>query len=230
MKFVLNGGLILGTLDGANIEIREEIGEDNMIIFGARTEEVEGLRQSVRYAREAQNQELEQDTTLIVVPMQRVAFPCGMRRYRLKPLDPALESVMTALRSGMFGDIKEFNSLLQVLVDGSDHYLVSVDFPSCTPRTREKTLNVTVLTPPLLPRLCLVRLSHSDIKAQEQVDQLYKDRKTWAHKSILCTAGMGKFSSDRTVAEYARDIWHIQVSFGTAEESAQRLADPGPFY
>jgi len=50
MKFVLNGGLILGTLDGANIEIREEIGEDNMIIFGARAEEVEGLRQSVRYA------------------------------------------------------------------------------------------------------------------------------------------------------------------------------------
>jgi hypothetical protein len=48
MKFVLNGGLILGTLDGANIEIREEIGEDNMFIFGARAEEVDGLRQAVR--------------------------------------------------------------------------------------------------------------------------------------------------------------------------------------
>jgi len=48
------------------------------------------------------------------------------------------------------------------------------------------------------------------------VDQLYKDRKAWARKSILCTAGMGKFSSDRTVAEYARDIWHIQVRFHAA--------------
>jgi len=55
---------------------------------------------------------------------------------------------MTALRSGMFGDIKEFNSLLQVLVDGSDHYLVSTDFPSCTPRaTRAAALAVSALTP-----------------------------------------------------------------------------------
>jgi hypothetical protein len=60
-------------------------------------------------------------------------------RYRLKSLDPALESVVRAVRSGLFGDTREFNPLLQVLVDGTDHYLVAIDFPACTSALRAPT-------------------------------------------------------------------------------------------
>ncbi|KAG0224960.1 Non-essential glycogen phosphorylase [Actinomortierella wolfii] len=147
MKFVLNGGLILGTMDGANIEILEEIGEDNIFIFGCLAHEVEDLR----YAQ----------------------------RYRGVPMDPALQGVLAAIEKGTFEDPKIFQPLINTLTIGKDYYLISADFASY-------------------------------LRANQVVDAAYKDQDEWVKKSIRCTANMGKFSSDRSVKEYADNIWHIK--------------------
>ncbi|KAG0268038.1 Non-essential glycogen phosphorylase [Actinomortierella ambigua] len=147
MKFVLNGGLILGTMDGANIEILEEIGEDNIFIFGCLAHEVEDLR----YAQ----------------------------RYRGVPMDPALQGVLAAIEKGTFEDPKIFQPLISTLTIGKDYYLISADFASY-------------------------------LRANQAVDAAYKDQDEWVKKSIRCTANMGKFSSDRSVKEYADNIWHIK--------------------
>ncbi|KAI7829636.1 glycosyl transferase [Gamsiella multidivaricata] len=147
MKFVLNGGIIIGTLDGANIEIMEEIGEDNIFIFGCMAHEVEDLRHA--------------------------------QRYRSVPMDPALQGVISAIEKGTFEDPKIFQPLISTLTVGKDFYLISADFASY-------------------------------IVANQQVDAAYKNQQEWAKKSILCTANMGKFSSDRSVKEYADEIWHIK--------------------
>ncbi|KAL3649155.1 hypothetical protein CASFOL_005558 [Castilleja foliolosa] len=150
MKFALNGCLIIGTLDGANVEIREEIGEDNFFLFGATADEVPKLR------KEREN---------------------GM----FKP-DPRFEEAKQFIRSGAFGSYN-YNPLLESLEGNSgygrgDYFLVGYDFPSY-------------------------------MDAQERVDEAYKDRKRWTKMSILSTAGSGKFSSDRTIAQYANEIWKI---------------------
>ncbi|KAF9916281.1 Non-essential glycogen phosphorylase [Lobosporangium transversale] len=147
MKFVLNGGLIIGTLDGANIEILEEIGEDNIFIFGCMAHEVEDLRHA--------------------------------QRYRGVPMDPALQGVISAIERGTFDDPKIFQPLISTLTVGKDFYLISADFASY-------------------------------IAANQQVDAAYKDQEEWAKKSIRCTANMGKFSSDRSIKEYADEIWSIK--------------------
>ncbi|CAH9094228.1 unnamed protein product [Cuscuta europaea] len=150
MKFALNGCLIIGTLDGANVEIREEIGEDNFFLFGARAEEVPLLR------KEREN-------------------------GQFKP-DPRFEEAKQYIRSGAFGSY-DYNPLLDSLEGDSgygrgDYFLVGYDFPSY-------------------------------LDAQARVDEAYKDRKRWIKMSILSTAGSGKFSSDRTISQYAKDIWNI---------------------
>ncbi|KAF8979683.1 Non-essential glycogen phosphorylase [Entomortierella lignicola] len=147
MKFVLNGGLIIGTLDGANIEILEEIGEDNIFIFGCMAHEVEDLRHA--------------------------------QRYRGVPMDPALQGVISAIEKGTFDDPKIFQPLISTLTVGKDFYLISADFASY-------------------------------IAANQQVDAAYKKQDEWIKKSIRCTANMGKFSSDRSVKEYADEIWNIK--------------------
>ncbi|KAG0071763.1 Non-essential glycogen phosphorylase [Linnemannia elongata] len=147
MKFVLNGGLIIGTLDGANVEILEEIGEDNIFIFGCMAHEVEDLRHA--------------------------------QRYRGVPMDPALQGVISAIEKGTFEDPKIFQPLISTLTVGKDFYLISADFASY-------------------------------ITANQQVDAAYKKQDEWSKKSILCTAHMGKFSSDRSVKEYAEEIWNIK--------------------
>lgn len=147
MKFVLNGGLIIGTLDGANIEILEEIGEDNIFIFGCMANEVEDLRHA--------------------------------QRYRGVPMDPALQGVISAIEKGVFEDPKIFQPLISTLTVGKDFYLISADFASY-------------------------------IAANQAVDHAYKDQTEWSKKSIRCTANMGKFSSDRSVKEYADEIWNIK--------------------
>ena len=157
MKFVMNGGLIIGTMDGANVEIREECGTETMFIFGAFEHEVELVRQQARSG--------------------------------VYPIDNRLERVFSAIKGGMFSlnDMqaqKEFESLVDNLVRNgngvcSDHYLVCHDFPS-----------------------------YCD--AQTRVDEVYKDRPKWLSLSIQAAACSGKFSTDRTIAEYANKIWNIK--------------------
>ncbi|GLU02269.1 hypothetical protein SLE2022_195240 [Rubroshorea leprosula] len=150
MKFSLNGCLIIGTLDGANVEIREEIGEENFFLFGAKADEVPTLR------KEREN---------------------GL----FKP-DPRFEEAKEYTRSGVFGSY-DYKPLLESLEGNSgygrgDYFLVGHDFPTY-------------------------------MDAQARVDEAYKNRKKWQKMSILSTAGSGKFSSDRTIAQYAKEIWNI---------------------
>ncbi|XP_031389190.1 alpha-glucan phosphorylase, H isozyme isoform X2 [Punica granatum] len=151
MKFALNGCLIIGTLDGANVEIREEIGEDNFFLFGATADEVPQLRKD--------------------------------RENGLFKPDPRFEEAKQYVRSGAFGSY-DYNPLLDSLEGNSgygrgDYFLVGHDFPSY-------------------------------MDAQARVDEAYKDRKRWLKMSIMSTAGSGKFSSDRTIAQYAKEIWNIE--------------------
>lgn len=151
MKFALNGCLIIGTLDGANVEIREEIGEENFFLFGATADEVPRLRKD--------------------------------RVNGLFKPDPRFEEAKELIRSGAFGSF-DYNPLLDSLEGNSgygrgDYFLVGHDFPSY-------------------------------MDAQARVDEAYKDRKRWIKMSILSTAGSGKFSSDRTISQYAKEIWNIE--------------------
>ncbi|PPS06425.1 hypothetical protein GOBAR_AA14212 [Gossypium barbadense] len=151
MKFALNGCLIIGTLDGANVEIREEIGEENFFLFGARADEVPQLRKD--------------------------------RENGLFKPDPRFEEAKQFIRRGAFGSY-DYNPLLDSLEGNSgygrgDYFLVGHDFPDY-------------------------------MDAQARVDEAYKDRKKWLKMSILSTAGSGKFSSDRTIAQYAKEIWNIE--------------------
>jgi starch phosphorylase len=142
MKFTMNGSLIIGTLDGANIEIGEEIGFDNMFIFGAKTEDVPQLR--------AQRPDLQ--------------------------VDPRFENAVNMIRQGVFGWEGYFEELLQTLSGQRDYYLLADDFPAY-------------------------------LEAQEKVDEAYADQQRWTHMSIMSTAGSGYFSSDRTIQQYAEEIW-----------------------
>ncbi|KAJ4849931.1 hypothetical protein Tsubulata_017853 [Turnera subulata] len=151
MKFSLNGCLIIGTLDGANVEIREEIGNENFFLFGATADEVPKLRKD--------------------------------RENGLFKPDPRFEEAKQFIRSGAFGSY-DYNPLLDSLEGNSgygrgDYFLVGHDFASY-------------------------------MDAQKRVDEAYKDRKRWLKMSILSTAGSGKFSSDRTIAQYAKEIWNIE--------------------
>ncbi len=149
MKFALNGALTIGTLDGANVEIREEVGDENIFIFGLRVEEVAELRAQgynpLRYYEE--NQELR------------------------KALDWLKSDAFTPGESGAF------NPLVDSLM-GGDPFLVCADFAAY-------------------------------IEAQGKVDKAYRDRKRWAEMTILNTARVGKFSSDRTIRQYADEIWNL---------------------
>ena len=153
MKFALNGALTIGTMDGANIEICDEVGAENMFIFGLTSEEAETMRgEPGRYAgRTVYNENRE------------------VRR------------TVDSLCDGSFSEDRElFRPLFDSLLGEHDPYLLLVDL--------EKYL-----------------------RCQDEVDKAYLDQRTWTRKSILNVARMGKFSSDRTVAEYAREIWNVDV-------------------
>ncbi|MBI1754548.1 MAG: glycogen/starch/alpha-glucan phosphorylase [Acidobacteria bacterium] len=142
MKAALNGALTIGTLDGANVEIREEVGEANLFIFGHTAEAIVRLRDGGYRPRDWAQGNPE------------------LRR--------AIDTI-TALEGGLF------QPLGQALLD-SDHYFHCADYAAY-------------------------------LEAQERVSATYADPAEWARKSILNVAGMGKFSIDRTVREYAREIW-----------------------
>ncbi|KAI8614952.1 glycosyl transferase [Chytriomyces sp. MP71] len=147
MKFVLNGGLIIGTVDGANIEIGEEVGEENIWLFGALTPDVEDIRHA--------------------------------QRYRATVLDPELELVVKAIQAGEFGEPYIFDPLISTLTVGHDYYIIGKDFPAY-------------------------------LETLAAIDQAYKDKAAWAKRSINAAASMGKFSSDRSIEEYAENIWKIK--------------------
>jgi len=147
MKFALNGGLIVGTLDGANIEIRDAIGDDNMFICGITSDKVEATRQS------------------------------NSNKHYIE--DPRLQEAVNAIRSGEFGDPKPFDSICDSLIASRDWYLLGTDF-------------------------------NSFLQAHSRVDKTFADPLKWAKMSILSTAGMGKFSSDRSISDYAKHIWDIE--------------------
>ena len=151
MKLSLNGALTIGTLDGANIEIMEEVGEENFFIFGMTTEEVKDLRSK------------------------------GYNPWEYYNSDPELKQVLDMIGSGFFSpdEPQRFQPIVDALLRYGDHYLLLADYASY-------------------------------IACQDRVSNLYNKPDEWARKAILNVAGMGKFSSDRTIAQYAEKIWHIK--------------------
>ncbi|CNB31678.1 glycogen phosphorylase [Yersinia similis] len=151
MKFALNGALTIGTLDGANVEIREHVGEENIFIFGNTTEQVEALRNS------------------------------GYNPRKYYDEDPELHQVLTQIATGTFSPEEpyRYTNLFDSLVNLGDHYQLLADY-------------------------------RSYVDTQEQVDTLYRHRDEWSRKTLLNIANMGYFSSDRTIEEYADEIWHIK--------------------
>jgi len=149
MKFALNGALTIGTLDGANVEIREEVGSENFFLFGLTAEQVEATRGHY-------------DPAAIVAA------------------DDDLARVMHLLKSGHFNLFEPglFEPIVQSILNPNDPWLTAADF-------------------------------RSYIDAQRKVDALYRDQESWTRMSILNTATSGKFSSDRTILDYNRDIWNL---------------------
>jgi len=147
MKFAMNGCLIIGTLDGANVEIAQEIGNENIFIFGAKADEINGLRKQVR------------EESL--------------------PVDPRFTAVLDSIEKGNYGDAKEYQPILEALRGGNDYYLLGYDFPSY-------------------------------LEAQHKVDETYKNPGEWLKMSINSTSHSGYFSSDRTIKQYAENIWNIR--------------------
>jgi starch phosphorylase len=152
MKLMANGALTIGTLDGANVEIREEVGDENIFIFGLTVEEIEALH----------------------------AKGYSPRDYYDR--DEELRAVVDWLNSDYWtpGEHGAFGQLHGTLVHGGDPYLVLADFRA-----------------------------YSD--AHARVDTAYRNTAQWAKQAILNTARSGKFSSDRTIREYAREIWSLQA-------------------
>ncbi|MBU0910417.1 MAG: glycogen/starch/alpha-glucan phosphorylase [Proteobacteria bacterium] len=152
MKFSLNGALTVGTLDGANIEILEEVGKENIFIFGLTASEAEYEKQH------------KSRTPAVVYERNAV-----------------VKRIVDSIRDGVFsyGDREIFRPLVDDLLNENDPYLLLLDLESY-------------------------------LDCQEKIDFAFRDKKTWTEKSILNVARMGKFSSDRTIREYARDIWGIK--------------------
>ena len=150
MKFALNGALTIGTMDGANIEIREEVGKDNIFIFGLLAEEVEELKQNGYNPQDYYNK---------IPELKRVIDMIANDHFN--PNEPRI-----------FKDI--IDSLTNV-----DYYCLFADYESY-------------------------------IKTQDQVSELYTNQKEWTKKAVYNVARIGKFSSDRSVKEYADKIWKVK--------------------
>lgn len=151
MKFALNGALTIGTLDGANVEIKEEVGDENIFIFGKTVDDVDALR-------------LE-----------------GYNPWDYYNSNSELKKALDQIRDGFFNDNNElFNPIIDSLLEKGDYFLVLADYEAY-------------------------------VKKQGEVDELYKDQAEWNRKALLNTARVGKFSSDRTIRDYAEEIWDVKV-------------------
>ncbi len=157
MKLALNGALTIGTDDGANIEIRQCVGDAHIFIFGHSALEVAALRES------------------------------GYQPLRIYEHNPRLRAVLQAIGGGAFSpdEPERYRGLVDALLWGGDHYQLLADFDAY-------------------------------MQAQARVDALYRDPQAWARSAILNVAGMGMFSSDRTIRAYAREIWGIEPPAATA--------------
>jgi starch phosphorylase len=155
MKFMMNGALTIGTFDGANVEINEQVGDENMFLFGMRTPDVARLR-----------------------PVY------NSREFAAK--DPEISAALQQIKNGAFspGDPLRYEPILRSLLDYNDYYMLLADLRS-----------------------------YSDV--QDMVDRTYRDPAKWGRMSLVNIARSGLFSSDRAVAEYARNIWNVApVMFG----------------
>ena len=150
MKFSLNGALTIGTEDGANIEIRDNVGAENMFIFGNTTPQVEAIRKA------------------------------GYNPRAIYQQNPMLNETLNKIDGGFFspGERKRYHDLFNSLVNYGDHYLLLADYADY-------------------------------VATQTRVDQLYLNPAEWHRKAILNVAGMGTFSSDRTIRDYAVDTWNM---------------------
>ena len=150
MKFALNGALTIGTWDGANVEMAEEIGAENMFIFGLKADEVAKLKSD------------------------------GYNPYQYYHTDPVLKRVMDTISSDYFNKNEPgiFAPIIKSLLEDGDPYLILADF-------------------------------NAYLKVQEQVDALFLQPREWNRMALLNIARIGKFSSDRSINEYARDIWKV---------------------
>ncbi|MBK9990910.1 MAG: glycogen/starch/alpha-glucan phosphorylase [Verrucomicrobia bacterium] len=150
MKLSLNGALTIGTLDGANVEIKEEVGDENIFIFGMEVDEVEALRAS------------------------------GYNPWDYYNNDEELRAIVDWLGSNYFtpNEHNAFSLVHQSLLGGGDPFMVLADF-------------------------------RSYVESHARVDAAYRNQSEWARMAILNTARMGKFSSDRTIREYAEQIWTL---------------------
>jgi len=151
MKFMMNGALTIGTLDGANVEIREEVGDENFFLFGLTESEVEALKGHYN-----PNEIIEGDEDL--------------------------KAVMKLLECGHFSQFEQgiFDDIIGSLRSPNDPWVTIADF-------------------------------RSYIDAQERVSQAYRDKESWTKMSILNTAASGKFSTDRTITQYADEIWALKA-------------------
>nr|WP_126463993.1 glycogen/starch/alpha-glucan phosphorylase [Sulfuritortus calidifontis] len=151
MKLSLNGALTIGTLDGANIEIRQEVGPENFFIFGLTTDEVSRL------------------------------WAAGYNPWDYYHADAELRQALDMINHGYFSpdDRERFRPIFDALTQGGDPYLLLADYASY-------------------------------IACQQSVEALYRESDAWTRKSILNVAHMGKFSSDRTISDYASQIWGAQ--------------------
>lgn len=150
MKLALNGALTIGTLDGANVEIHQQVGDDNIFIFGMKTPEVAALREA------------------------------GYRPTDYVERNPQLQAVLEAIGGGMFSpqEKNRFRPIVDSLLKGGDTYMLLADFEAY-------------------------------VQCQQRVDKLYVQPTQWDRRAILNVAGMGVFSSDRTISEYASEIWNV---------------------
>ena len=160
MKFALNGALTIGTLDGANVEIREHVGPENFFLFGLTASEVSERRQHHGYSR--------------------IAIEASAR----------LRRVLGQIFEGRFSpdDPNRYHGLVGMLYD-HDHFLVTCDFDDY-------------------------------YETQRRVDAVCQDKQAWAAMALRNTAGMGWFSSDRTIQGYARQIWQVGLEPSATEKSA----------
>ena len=151
MKLSMNGALTIGTLDGANVEIREAVGEDNIFIFGLDAAEVAQCHHQ------------------------------GYRSMDYYEVNQELKTALDMIGSGFFSpdEPARFGAVVENLTSGNDPYLVLADYASY-------------------------------VDTQKRVDDLYRDADEWSRKAILNVSRMGSFSSDRTIRQYAEEIWGVK--------------------